>query len=88
MSQSFLRVKDWRKAGFKINNSISAQILGLFIGDALQRLFRLHHRNRVRKAFQIFCETSLIRSAKKPLRKRIGIVGRKACVPGISWPTQ
>ena len=84
MSQSFLRVKDRSKPGLKINDTVSTEIFGLFVRHALQRLFRLHDRNRMREPFQIFCETSLIRAAEEPLGKSIGIVCRKAFVPGIS----
>ena len=76
-------MKDRRKASFKVNHAVSAQILGLFIGHALQRLFRLHDGNRVRKALQIFGETSLICSAKKPLAEGLGIVRRKLRISHI-----
>jgi hypothetical protein len=76
-------VKNWRKACFKINNSIPTQIFGLFIRDALQRLLGLHKCNRVREALQIFCETPLIRAAEEPPGKLIRISGWKAGVLGI-----
>ena len=77
-------MKNWRKACFKINNSIPAQVFGLFISDALQRLFSLHNCNRVLEALQVFCETPLIRAAEEPLGKCIGVGGWKAGVFGIS----
>lgn len=73
-------MKNWRKAGFEIYNPIPTKILGLFVGNALQSLFRLHHRDRMRKALQIFRKTPLICSAQEPLRKRIRIVRGQACV--------
>src|SRR6202790_4215273 len=69
-------MKNGSKTGLEINNPVSTQIFGLFVGDALQRLFCLHHCDGVREALQIFCKTPLIRSAKEPLRK---------CLWGIGW---
>jgi len=77
-------MKNGCKASLEINNSILAKILGLFIRDPLQRLFGLHDCNRMRKAFQVFCQAPLIRSAEKPLGKRIWIFGRQASVFAIS----
>lgn len=80
MGQSFLRMKDRSKTSLEINNPISTQILCLFVRNPLQRLFGLHHRDRMGKAFQILRETPLIRSAKEPLRKGIRIVRGQARV--------
>ena len=35
VSQSLVRMEDRREASFKVNDAIAAQILGLFIRDAL-----------------------------------------------------
>ena len=67
MGQSFLGVKNGRKASLEINDSVPTQIFGLFVGDALQRLLGLHHGDGVSEALQIFREAPLIRAAKEPL---------------------
>ena len=73
----FAGVKDRREASFKIDHAILAQIFGLLVRDPLQRLFGLHHRDGVGKAFQVLGETSLVRALMKPLRQRRRIAGGK-----------
>ena len=77
MGQSLAGVKDRRKARFKIDHAILAQIFGLFVRHPLQRLFRLHHRDGVGKALQIFGQTPLVRALMKPLGQRCRIAGGK-----------
>ncbi len=77
MRQSVAGVKDRREARFKIDHAIVAQIFGLLVRDPLQRVFRLHHGDGVRKSFQIFGETSLVRALMKPLGQRRRIAGGK-----------
>src|ERR1035441_5074084 len=77
MGQSFVRVKDGRKASFKVDHAILAQVLSLFVGDAFEGFLRLHHGDSVAEALKIFGETSLIRAAMKPLRQCMGIGSRK-----------
>ena len=48
-----------------------------------QRVFGLHHGDRVRKPFQIFGETSLVSSTEEPLRKSVRIVGWQVRIFGI-----
>src|ERR1700752_3674145 len=84
MGQSSLPVKNWREAGFKVDHTVPAEILGLLICDALQGLLRLHDRNGMCKALQIFGKTSLVRASMKPLRKRLGIACRKVQVSLVS----
>jgi len=83
MGQSLLRVKNRSKTCFKINNAVSTQVFRLFVGDALKRFFRLHYRNCVSKALQIFRQASLIRSAKEPLGKSIGVGSWKTCILSV-----
>src|SRR6266849_3106655 len=73
VGQSFFSVKNWRKASLKVNHSIFAEILGLFIGDALQSLLGLHDRDGVAETLEVFGETSLVRALMKPFRQRPGI---------------
>jgi hypothetical protein len=77
MGQSFVRVENWREASFKVHYAIFAQILDLFIRNPLQCLLRLHDRDGVLEALQIFGEATLIRAAMKPLRQCLRIVSRK-----------
>ena len=65
--QSLLGMENGREASLEINDAFPAQIFGLFIRDALQCLFSLHHSDGVSEAFQIFRKTPLIRAAKEPL---------------------
>ncbi len=77
VGQSLAGMKNRRKAGFKVNHAILAQVFGLFVGDALQRLFGLHDRDGVREALQIFGEAALVRALMKPLGQRRRIAGGK-----------
>jgi len=77
-------MEDWGKASLEINHSIAAQILGLFISDALQSFLGLHDGDGVHKPFQVFCQAALIGSAEKPIGKRTSIIGGKAGVVGVS----
>ena len=84
MGQSFFRMKDWRKASFEVNHAVITQILGLFIGDALQSLLGLHDCYRVGEALQILGEAPLVRAAMEPLRQCFWIRGRKFSVSCVS----
>src|ERR1700722_757935 len=80
MGQALMSMKYGCKASLKIHDPISTQIFCLFVGDALQRFLRLHDRDRMREALEIFRQTPLIGSAKEPLRKRLRRMGWKLCV--------
>src|SRR5580692_4551222 len=84
MAQSVLRMKDRCEASLEVNYSIFAEIFGLFIGDPLQSLFRLHDRNSVREALKVFGQTALVRASIKPLRQRMGVGCWESGVSGIS----
>ena len=68
-------MKHRRKASLEVDHTVPAQVLRLFIGHALQRLLRLHHRDGVREAFQVLSEAALIGTLVKPLRERRGVLG-------------
>ena len=70
MGQSLTGMKYRRETSFKVNHAVFAQILGLFISHALERLFRLHHRDGVGKAFEIFGQAPLVGALMEPIGKR------------------
>src|ERR1700722_8165755 len=80
MGQPSLRAKNGSKASFEIDHSIFAEVISLFVCDALQSLLSLHDRDSVREAFQILCKTSLIRAAMEPSCQCFRVCGRKARV--------
>ena len=80
MGQSFPGVKNWSKASFKINHTILAQVLGLLVSDSLECVFRLHHRDGVRKTFQIFCEAPLVSALMKPIGQGRRIAAWKVAI--------
>ena len=88
MSQSLAGMKNGRKASFKVNHAIFAQIFGLLVSDALQRLFRLHHRDGVGEAFQVFGQTALVRALMEPLGQRNRIAGWKVRIFSSPLPDQ
>src|SRR5258708_8455815 len=80
VAQSFPSVKNWGKASLKIDHAVPAQVFGLFIGYSFERLLGLHHRDGVRKAFQIFWKASLVGSLAEPARQVFRIFGRELAV--------
>src|SRR5580704_8639064 len=68
-------MEDRRETRFKVDQAVTAQVLDLFKGDTLQCFFRLHDRDGVCEAFEIFGETTLVRALMEPLGKGLRIVG-------------
>ena len=79
-----LGMKNRRKASFKINDPVAAQIFGLFVSDALQRILGLHYRDGMCESLQIFRQASLIGSADKTIRRAPEGHRWKVCVFRIS----
>jgi hypothetical protein len=69
-----LSVKNRCKPSLKINNPVAAEIFGLFVSHALQRLLSLHDGDRVLETLQVFRQTALIGSAKKPIGQGLRVV--------------
>jgi len=70
-------MKDGRETSFKVNHTVFAQILGLLVSDALESFFRLHHRDGVGEAFEIFSQAALVGALMEPVGQRSRIAGWK-----------
>ena len=89
VGQSLSGVKNRRETGFEINHAVPAQVFGLFVGDALQRFFGLHHGDGVSEAFQIFGQAALVRALMEPLAPALPDLwwearGTSRCLPDQS----
>jgi hypothetical protein len=85
VAESSARVKNGREASLEVNHAVAAEVLGLLIGNALQRAFGLHHGDRVGEALQVLGKVSLVCAPVEPGGQLVGIyrgkrrVSRLAC---------
>jgi len=75
VAQSFPSVKNRSETRFKIDDTVGGEIFGLFVGDAFEGVFGLHHGDGVDKAFEIFGEAALIGSLVEPGREVGRVLG-------------
>ena len=70
-------MKNGGEASLVVNDAVFAQILGLLVGDSLERLLSLRYRNRVLKTFEILGQASLICALMEPRSQLLRITGRQ-----------
>ena len=62
--------------GFGVDHAVAREVLAALVRDTLDRLLRLHHRNRVREPAEIEGERAR-RRARVERRTELGGIGRR-----------
>lgn len=71
-----------------VDHRVGGQVFHALVGDAVQRLGRLHHRDGVGKRLQVALQRAAVRTRAKPRRQLVDVGGGQLVVPGLPGDLQ
>src|SRR5215831_2343267 len=74
-------MEDRRETRLDVGDAVAMHVFDHLVGDALERLGRLHHAGRVRESLEVEREAAPLRAAMKPPGEIARISGGEVFVP-------